>query len=142
MINEPLNTSERAKVIGFFIMLLGTFIFAIIPIFLIFVALNRSKRYQNFAPLDSARVYVSIYYALVTLGFMVAGILNLIHVNGDEATPLFILSMMGVLMLVSSNVLLFSTLKKHQNWVIHYGIFVDKLDVDPNLPIDSEIVEK
>jgi|GEM_PF-1459242 len=144
MLNHPLNTTERAKIILFFILLLATFIFAIIPVAVIALSSSRMRRYQNFAPMDSARVIISIYYAIVMIGFAVAGILNTLYVNGDEATALFVLSSMGALMLVLSNLLYFNTLKKHQNWVMQYGVFVDAIDINPNesLALDSEVVEK
>ncbi|MEA2027389.1 MAG: hypothetical protein U9N49_00230 [Campylobacterota bacterium] len=144
MINQPLSTFERAKIILFYILLLATFIFAIIPVAVIALSSSRMRRYQNFAPVDSARVIVSIYYAIVMIGFAVAGILNSIYVNGDEAIALFILSAMGGVMLLLANTLYFNTLKAHQNWVMQYGVFVDAIDINPNesLPVDGEIVEK
>jgi len=144
MLNLPLSTTEKAKVILYFISLLATFIFAIIPVAVITLTMNRAKRYQNFAPLDSARVILSIYYTVVMIGFAVGGVLNTIYVNGDEATALFTLSFIGALMIAATNLLFFNILKAHQNWVVEYGIFVDRLDIDPNetLPMDGEIVEQ
>jgi len=140
MINHPLNTIEKAKIILFFILLLATFLFAVIPVIVIALSTSRMRRYQNFASMDSARVILSIYYAIVMLGFAVAGTLNSLYVNGDEATSLFVLSAMGGVMLLLSNILYFNTLKKHQNWIVAYGVFVDAIDINPHepLPMDEE----
>jgi len=138
MLNHPLTTAEKAKVILFFIFLLGTFIFAVIPVAVIALSSSRMRRYQNFAPMDGARVMISIYYAIVMIGFAVAGILNTLYINGDEATALFSLSGMGGVMLLLSNTLYFNTLKAHQNWVMRYGTFVDAIDINPNERLDVE----
>jgi len=144
MINQPLNAIEKTKIILYFILLLATFVFAMVPVALISISMSRAKRYANFAPLDSARIMISIYFGIVTIGFAVAGVLNTLYVNGDEAMALFTLAGMGAMMLLLTNILFFNTLKAHQNWIIQYGIFVDALDVNPNesLPMDSEVVEK
>ncbi|KIM10914.1 MAG: hypothetical protein KU38_06930 [Sulfurovum sp. FS08-3] len=139
MLNHPLSTAQKAKIILFFILLLATFIFAIIPVVVIALATSQMRRYQNFAPMESARVIVSIYYAIVMIGFAILGILNSLYVNGDEATALFVLSAMGGVMLLLSNILYFNTLKNHQNWIVAYGIFVDATDIHPYESLDNEV---
>lgn len=152
--NFPLDGAERVMIIGFFLGLVATIFFGIIPIAICLGLLFIIKKDKSIKSLESGKKIFLGY--LITLGFILSIFCfvsaqnsyeyYLKYLSGDYIFgrdyiyDVYIYVVLGVIVvpLVTyiiykiSNILYFNILKKHGEWVINNGVFSDEINLNNN----------
>ena len=145
--NLPLDGTERVMIIGFFVGLVATIFFGIIPIIICLGLIFIIKKDKSIKSLESGKKIFLGY--LITLGFILSifcfvsaqnsyeyylGYLSGDYIFGRDyiydvynyvGLGLIVVPLAAYLIYLISNILFFNILKKHGEWIINNGIFAD-----------------
>ena len=136
--NLPLDGTERVMIIGFFVGLVATIFFGIIPIIICLGLIFIIKKDKSIKSLESGKKIFLGY--LIILGFILS--ISCFVVAQDYAEfssserylryarnynilGLLVVPLGAYLIYLISNILFFNILKKHGEWIINNGIFAD-----------------
>ena len=138
--NLPLDGTERIMIIGYFVGLVATIFFGIIPIIICLGLIFIIKKDKSIKSLESGKKIFLGY--LILLGFILSISCFVVAQDYAEysserylryARNYYILGLivipLGVnLIYLISNILFFNIIKKHEEWIINNGIFADFKD--------------
>ena len=135
--NLPLDGTERIMIIGYFVGLVATIFFGIIPIIICLGLIFIIKKDKSIKSLESAKKIFLGY--LILLGFILS--ISCFVVAQDYAEysserylryarnynilGLIVVPLGAYLIYLISNILFFNIIKKHEEWIINNGIFAD-----------------
>lgn len=136
--NLPLDGTERVMIIGFFVGLVATIFFGIIPIIICLGLIFIIKKDKSIKSLESGKKIFLGY--LIILGFILS--ISCFVVAQDYAEfssserylryarnynilGLLVVPLGAYLIYLISNILFFNIIKKHEEWIINNGIFAD-----------------
>ena len=136
--NLPLDGTERVMIIGFFVGLVATIFFGIIPIIICLGLIFIIKKDKSIKSLESGKKIFLGY--LILLGFILS--ISCFVVAQDYAEfssserylryarnynilGLIVVPLGAYLIYLISNILFFNIIKKHEEWIINNGIFAD-----------------
>lgn len=136
--NLPLDGTERVMIIGFFVGLVATIFFGIIPIIICLGLIFIIKKDKSIKSLESGKKIFLGY--LIILGFILS--ISCFVVAQDYAEfssserylryarnynilGLIVVPLGAYLIYLISNILFFNIIKKHEEWIINNGIFAD-----------------
>lgn len=136
--NLPLDGTERIMIIGFFVGLVATIFFGIIPIIICLGLIFIIKKDKSIKSLESGKKIFLGY--LILLGFILS--ISCFVVAQDYAEfssserylryarnynilGLIVVPLGAYLIYLISNILFFNIIKKHEEWIINNGIFAD-----------------
>ncbi len=149
--NFPLDGTERIMIIGFFVGLVATIFFGIIPIIICLGLIFIIKKDKSIKSLESAKKIFLGY--LILLGFILSISCFIVAQDYYESYirvssyenfisgryyKYYAYTYMGLGLIVVpigayiiyriSNTLYFNILKKHEKWIVNYGLFADTKD--------------
>ena len=138
--NLPLDGTERVMVIGFFVGLVATIFFGIIPIIICLGLIFIIKKDKSIKSLESGKKIFLGY--LILLGFILSISCFVVAQDYAEYTSerylryarnynilgLIVVPLGAYLIYLISNILFFNIIKKHEEWIINNGIFADLKD--------------
>ena len=136
--NLPLDGTERIMIIGYFVGLVATIFFGIIPIIICLGLIFIIKKDKSIKSLESGKKIFLGY--LIILGFILS--ISCFVVAQDYAEfssserylryarnynilGLIVVPLGAYLIYLISNILFFNIIKKHEEWIINNGIFAD-----------------
>lgn len=126
--NLPLNGTERIMIIGFFVGLLLSIFFGIIPIIICLGILFIIKKDKNMKVLENGKKVFLGY--IVILAVMLS--IVLFDEFGRSYNKNILILVLAIFVPISayiiyslSNILFFNILNKHQQWIIENGVFSD-----------------
>lgn len=136
--NLPLDGTERIMIIGYFVGLVATIFFGIIPIIICLGLIFIIKKDKSIKSLESGKKIFFGY--LILLGFILS--ISCFVVAQDYAEfssserylryarnynilGLIVVPLGAYLIYLISNILFFNIIKKHEEWIINNGIFAD-----------------
>ena len=139
--NLPLDGTERIMIIGYFVGLVATIFFGIIPIIICLGLIFIIKKDKSIKSLESGKKIFLGY--LIILGFILS--ISCFVVAQDYAEfssserylryarnynilGLIVVPLGAYLIYLISNILFFNIIKKHEEWIINNGIFADFKD--------------
>ena len=139
--NLPLDGTERVMIIGFFVGLVATIFFGIIPIIICLGLIFIIKKDKSIKSLESGKKIFLGY--LILLGFILS--ISCFVVAQDYAEyssserylryarnynilGLIVVPLGAYLIYLISNILFFNIIKRHEEWIINNGIFADFKD--------------
>ena len=138
--NLPLDGTERIMIIGYFVGLVATIFFGIIPIIICLGLIFIIKKDKSIKSLESGKKIFLGY--LIILGFILS--ISCFVVAQDYAEysserylryarnynilGLIVVPLGAYLIYLISNILFFNIIKKHEEWIINNGIFADLKD--------------
>ena len=135
--NLPLDGTERVMIIGFFVGLVATIFFGIIPIIICLGLIFIIKKDKSIKSLESGKKIFLGY--LILLGFILSISCFVVAQDYAEYTSerylryarnynilgLIVVPLGAYLIYLISNILFFNIIKKHEEWIINNGIFAD-----------------
>ena len=135
--NLPLDGTERIMIIGYFVGLVATIFFGIIPIIICLGLIFIIKKDKSIKSLESGKKIFLGY--LILLGFILSISCFVVAQDYAEYTSerylryarnynilgLIVVPLGAYLIYLISNILFFNILKKHGEWIINNGIFAD-----------------
>lgn len=135
--NLPLDGTERIMIIGYFVGLVATIFFGIIPIVICLGLIFIIKKDKSIKSLESGKKIFLGY--LILLGYILS--ISCFVVAQDYAEysyepylsyarkynilGLIVVPLGAYLIYLISNILFFNIIKKHEEWIINNGIFAD-----------------
>lgn len=147
--NLPLDGTERVMIIGFFVGLVATIFFGIIPIIICLGLIFIIKKDKSIKSLESGKKiflgYLIIFGFILSIScFVVAQDYYEYSMSLEQSSFLFytkeeyisfaynyvglgliVVPLAAYLIYLISNILFFNILKKHGEWIINNGIFAD-----------------
>ena len=138
--NLPLDGTERIMIIGYFVGLVATIFFGIIPIIICLGLIFIIKKDKSIKSLESGKKIFLGY--LILLGFILSISCFVVAQDYAEYTSerylryarnynilgLIVVPLGAYLIYLISNILFFNIIKKHEEWIINNGIFADLKD--------------
>ena len=138
--NFPLDGTERIMIIGFFVGLVATIFFGIIPIIICLGLIFIIKKDKSIKSLESGKKIFLGY--LILLGFILSISCFVVAQDYAEYTSerylryarnynilgLIVVPLGAYLIYLISNILFFNIIKRHEEWIINNGIFADFKD--------------
>ena len=134
--NLPLDGTERVMIIGFFVGLVATIFFGIIPIIICLGLIFIIKKDKSIKSLESGKKIFLGY--LILLGFILSISCFVVAEDYAKYYPhdarnynilgLIVVPLGAYLIYLISNILFFNIIKKHEEWIINNGIFADFKD--------------
>ena len=135
--NLPLDGTERIMIIGYFVGLVATIFFGIIPIIICLGLIFIIKKDKSIKSLESGKKIFLGY--LILLGFILSISCFVVAQDYAEYTSerylryarnynilgLIVVPLGAYLIYLISNILFFNIIKKHEEWIINNGIFTD-----------------
>ncbi len=147
----PLAGGDRIKIVIFFLVLVGTIFFGVIPILIVLAGIYIMKKDKSFSPITKSKKYIKGYLILLALGATVITsiayydsntsywrmdrmqeqekknyISNLQKKTAMVAGAGLVLTPIAVSLLMSLfSMLYFRPLENHQEWIVSNGIFSD-----------------
>ncbi len=147
----PLAGGDRIKIVIFFLVLVGTIFFGVIPILIVLSGIYIMKKDKSFSPITKSKKYIKGYLILLALGATVITsiayydsntsywrmdrmqeqekknyISNLQKKTAMVAGAGLVLTPIAVSLLMSLfSMLYFRPLENHQEWIVSNGIFSD-----------------
>ena len=131
--NLPLDGTERVMIIGFFVGLVATIFFGIIPIIICLGLIFIIKKDKSIKSLESGKKIFLGY--LILLGYILSISCFVVAEDYAKYYPhdarnynilgLIVVPLGAYLIYLISNILFFNILKKHGEWIINNGIFAD-----------------
>ncbi len=147
----PLAGGDRIKIVIFFLVLVGTIFFGVIPILIVLAGIYIMKKDKSFSPITKSKKYIKGYLILLALGATVITsiayydsntsywrmdrmqeqekknyISNLQKKTAMVAGAGLVLTPIAVSLLMSLfSMLYFRLLENHQEWIVSNGIFSD-----------------
>ncbi len=147
----PLAGGDRIKIVIFFLVLVGTIFFGVIPILIVLAGIYIMKKDKSFSPIAKSKKYIKGYLILLALGATVITsiayydsntsywrmdrmqeqekknyISNLQKKTAMVAGAGLVLTPIAVSLLMSLfSMLYFRPLENHQEWIVSNGIFSD-----------------
>ncbi|MGJ0344896.1 SHOCT domain-containing protein [Aliarcobacter cryaerophilus] len=114
--NIPLSGIERIVIIGFFVVLLATFIFGIIPIIILLGLLYIIKKDKSMKSLENTKIIFLIYLIIISI---------LVYLfQGDIKDHRWIVIFISIIIYLIA-IVFFNILKKHEKWIVENGLFAD-----------------
>lgn len=156
--NFPLDGTERIMIIGFFVGLVATIFFGIIPIIICLGLIFIIKKDKSIKSLESAKKIFLGYLIVLGLGLSIScfvmaedykesskfyykeylqtGDTYYLEWYKDYNNEAYIYLVVGLVVVpfvayiiyLLSNILFFNILKKHEKWIVNYGLFADTKD--------------
>ena len=138
--NLPLDGTERIMIIGYFVGLVATIFFGIIPIIICLGLIFIIKKDKSIKSLESGKKIFLGY--LILLGFILSISCFVVAQDYAEYTSerylryarnynilgLIVVPLAAYLIYLISNILFFNIIKKHEEWIINNEIFADFKD--------------
>jgi len=72
-LDTPLSGGDRIKIFLFFLLLVGTLFFGVIPILIILAGLYIMKKDNSFSAISSSKKYLKAYLVILSLGAIILG---------------------------------------------------------------------
>ncbi len=144
--NQPLNSSDQGKLLIFSLLMVPSVVFlvGVIPIIFLAFGIYMMKKNQDFSSIDTAVKYFKRYLWLAIIG----GVGFSVYWWGQwshnpYADDKFFISLIALAIsiayLIAVNILFYSPLKEHSEWVAANGIFSTKPKSATKPPIEREV---
>lgn len=138
MLNQPLQSSDYAKLVGFTVLMALSLYLAVIPAVILVYVLLAAKDKKEFALIEAGVRYCKIYFALLVLAALGPQLYLIIEGEKDLLPFLLLPLVVGFAYTIGLNKLFLDPLATHREWVVEYGIF--KKNANPAMA--EQVAEK